>query len=85
MCTYQPQFISRYSRLSSILDLDTILAQQMQREVTTVVMKCLDLGVVSLCSVKTGGYVDGINPNVLQLLPFGTLFCRNITIFISQI
>ena len=51
MCTYQPQFISRYSRLSSILDLDTILAQQMQREVNTVVMKCLDLGVVSLCSV----------------------------------
>ncbi|XP_060592854.1 ankyrin repeat and fibronectin type-III domain-containing protein 1-like isoform X3 [Ruditapes philippinarum] len=32
MSTYQPQFISRYSRLSSILEMDTILAQQMQRE-----------------------------------------------------
>ncbi|KAL4240314.1 Ankyrin-repeat and fibronectin type III domain-containing 1 [Mactra antiquata] len=32
MCTYQQQFISRYSRLSSILEMDTILAQQMQRE-----------------------------------------------------
>ncbi|XP_052266694.1 ankyrin repeat and fibronectin type-III domain-containing protein 1-like isoform X3 [Dreissena polymorpha] len=32
MCTYQPHFISRYSRLSSILEMDTILAQQTQRE-----------------------------------------------------
>ena len=33
MCTYQSKFISRYSRLSSILEMDIILAQQMQREV----------------------------------------------------
>ena len=34
MCTYQSKFISRYSRLSSILEMDIILAQQMQREVS---------------------------------------------------
>ncbi|XP_061182067.1 ankyrin repeat and fibronectin type-III domain-containing protein 1-like isoform X2 [Saccostrea echinata] len=32
MCTYQPQLINRYSRLSSILDMDLCLAQQVQRE-----------------------------------------------------
>ncbi|XP_052780793.1 ankyrin repeat and fibronectin type-III domain-containing protein 1-like isoform X3 [Mya arenaria] len=32
MCTYRPSFISRYCRLSSILELDAILAQQVQRE-----------------------------------------------------
>ena len=34
LCTYQTKFISRYSRLSSILEMDIILAQQMQREVS---------------------------------------------------
>ena len=34
MCTYQYEFISRYSRLSSILEMDTYLAQQAQREVS---------------------------------------------------
>ncbi|XP_013391704.1 ankyrin repeat and fibronectin type-III domain-containing protein 1 isoform X3 [Lingula anatina] len=32
MCSYQYEFISRYSRLSSILEMDTCLAQQAQRE-----------------------------------------------------
>lgn len=33
MCTYQTQLINRYSRLSSILEMDLCLAQQVQREV----------------------------------------------------
>uniref|UniRef100_A0A8W8J7M4 Ras-associating domain-containing protein n=1 Tax=Magallana gigas TaxID=29159 RepID=A0A8W8J7M4_MAGGI len=32
MCTYQTQLINRYSRLSSILEMDLCLAQQVQRE-----------------------------------------------------
>ena len=36
LCTYQTKFISRYSRLSSILEMDIILAQQMQREVSII-------------------------------------------------
>ena len=38
LCTYQTKFISRYSRLSSILEMDIILAQQMQREVSIAVI-----------------------------------------------
>ncbi len=34
MCTYQHEFISRYSRLSAILEMDKYLAQQAQREVS---------------------------------------------------
>ncbi|XP_078317877.1 ankyrin repeat and fibronectin type-III domain-containing protein 1-like isoform X2 [Crassostrea virginica] len=32
MCTYQSQLVNRYSRLSSILEMDLCLAQQVQRE-----------------------------------------------------
>ncbi|KAK3705202.1 hypothetical protein QZH41_014002 [Actinostola sp. cb2023] len=32
MCTYQSDFISHYSRLSSVLDMDSVLAQQSLRE-----------------------------------------------------
>ena len=41
MCTYQSRFISRYSRLSSILEMDIILAQQMQREVKIALLSVL--------------------------------------------
>ena len=34
MRTYKPEFISRYSRLSSILEMDMNLAQQALREVS---------------------------------------------------
>jgi len=34
MRTYKPEFISRYSRLSSILEMDMNLAQQDLREVS---------------------------------------------------
>nr|XP_006816761.1 PREDICTED: ankyrin repeat and fibronectin type-III domain-containing protein 1-like [Saccoglossus kowalevskii] len=32
MTTYQPEFIRRYARLSSILEMDSLIAQHMQRE-----------------------------------------------------
>ena len=54
MCTYQSKFISRYSRLSSILEMDIILAQQMQREVSkTVLSIILNLPLSSLIQQTT--------------------------------
>jgi len=34
MRTYQPHFLARYSRILSILEMDTMVAQQTHREVS---------------------------------------------------
>lgn len=43
MCTYQFDFMSRYSRLSSILEMDMYLAQQSQREVSIQYYQCYEM------------------------------------------
>ena len=51
LCTYQTKFISRYSRLSSILEMDIILAQQMQREVSITGQRLQNEDVFQACLI----------------------------------
>ena len=40
MYTYQQEFICHYSRLSSVLDMDSVISQQSLREVQLVCFLC---------------------------------------------
>ena len=42
MYTYQQEFICHYSRLSSVLDMDSVISQQSLREVQLVLFSVLD-------------------------------------------
>ena len=42
MYTYQQEFICHYSRLSSVLDMDSVISQQSLREVQLVLFCVLD-------------------------------------------
>ena len=43
MYTYQQEFICHYSRLSSVLDMDSVISQQSLREVLLVLFSVLDM------------------------------------------